>query len=243
MADQYRFGAVLETISKASSLFDMSTELANIRDIYGLANVVYHAVRIPRNEQRNPILLLTYDQSWVSRYIERDYFDLDPVVLNGRNGFLPIDWKEVDRTSPYARYFFAEADRYGVGRNGLTLPIRGVNGERALFTVTSNCSDRDWSALRLTCLRDFQMIGHYVHDRSVQIAGLRRGLPARRPSRRELQCLEAFSRGSPPKRIAADLGVSESAVRLYLHSIRRKLECTTVPQAIGVALDLELICV
>lgn len=241
MTDQLRFEAVLEQISQASSLLDMSTELANIRDHYGLANVVYHAVQIPKSNQRNPILLLTYDPEWVSRYAERDYLDIDPVVMSGRKGFLPFDWQEVDWTSRDARYFFAEADHYGVGRNGLSLPIRGANGERAIFTLTSNANERDWKILRRTCLRDFQMIGHYLHDRSVQIAGLRPHLPARPPSRRELQCLEAFSRGSPPKRIAANLGISESAVRLYLHSIRRKLECTTVVQAVAVALNLDLI--
>jgi DNA-binding CsgD family transcriptional regulator len=236
-----RFEWILNSLARAKSLPDVEDRLRDIRDSYGLTNVVYHAIHIPRCERENAILLLTYEQAWVSRYIERDYFRIDPVVRAGRGGFLPIDWRDVDRGSPEARRFFAEADSYGVGRNGVSLPIRGANGERAIFTLTSNTSDREWRAQRLVCIRDFQTIAHYVHDRAVQAAGILPAGPKRQPSTREVQCLQAFARGRPPKRIAADLGISESAVRLYLHSIRSKLVCATIPQAVGVALTFNLI--
>jgi len=61
------------------------------------------------------------------------------------------------------------------------------------------------------------------------------------PSEREVQCLEALSTGRTPKQIAEDLGISESAVRLYLHSIRRKLDCATIARAVAVAISLNII--
>jgi len=236
-----RFEWVLSSLARAKSLQDVEGRLGEIRDIYGLANVVYHVLHIPGCERENAILLLTYEKAWVSRYLERDYFRIDPVVRAGRGGFLPIDWYDVDRDSPVAHGFFAEADSYGVGRHGVSLPIRGANGERAIFTLTSNTSDREWRTQRLLCIRDFQAIAHFVHDRAIQAAGVLPAGPKRQPSRREVECLQAFARGRPPKRIAADLGISESAVRLYLHSIRSKLVCATIPQAVGVALTLNLI--
>jgi DNA-binding CsgD family transcriptional regulator len=231
----------LSGISQVASLPEVTERLRSIRDLYGLANIVYHAVRIPGADRENLVLLLTYDQQWVDRYHAQNYFRIDPIVRTGRSGFLPIDWLDVDRSSPEARRFFAEAESYGVGRNGISLPIRGACGERAIFTGTANATDNEWRARRLVCIRDLQIIGHYVHDRVMHIAGFAPVNPKRSPSAREVQCLQLISRGRTPKRIAADLGISESAVRLYLHSIRQKLNCVTVAQSVGVAVTLNII--
>jgi len=97
-----RFVALLELISSAHTLSDIERAFQSIREIYGLANVIYHAVRIPGMEIENPILLLTCDPQWIFLYMQRDYFRIDPVVKAGCRGFLPIDWLDVDRSSPRA---------------------------------------------------------------------------------------------------------------------------------------------
>ena len=84
--------------------------------------------------------VLTYDPGWIARYKDNDYFKIDPVVICGTKSFLPLDWSHLDRESAVARGFFAEADRFDVGRQGITLPVRGAGGERALFTITANMS-------------------------------------------------------------------------------------------------------
>jgi len=91
-----------------------------------------------------------------------------------------------------ARHFFAEADRFGVGRHGISLPIRGANGERAIFSVTSDVTEQAWTTQRVVCLRDLQMIGHLVHDRAIRVAGFSLALPKSPLSGREVQCLEAI---------------------------------------------------
>lgn len=241
MLDDERYASVLETIYCAKSLAELEKQLKDIQKVYSACNIVYHAVAIPGVEQENPVLLLTYDPSWVSLYKENNYFQIDPVVKSGRNGFLPVDWQNVDRDSTTARRFFARADSHGVGRNGISLPIRGANGERAIFTVTSNASNEEWAANRIVYMRDFQMIGHYVHHRVLDLSGMRPRGSSRKPSAREVQCLKAISKGRTPKQIAADLQISESAVRLYLHSIRSKLGCATITQAVLTARNLNII--
>jgi DNA-binding CsgD family transcriptional regulator len=185
--------------------------------------------------------LLTYEQQWVDRYIARDYFRIDPVVSRGRTGFLPIDWLEIDRSTPEAHRFFAEAESYGVGCNGVSLPIRGPSGERAIFTGTAYASDREWLARRIALFRDLQFIAHYVHDRVMRVVGIAPSTPSRPLSSRELECLQLISRGRTAKGIAWDIGVSDTAVRLYLSSARTKLRCATVSQAVGVAIAMNII--
>lgn len=232
---------VLTEIGAAKNLEELFVTLAKIRAKFGLANIVYHAVNIPGCAIRNPILLPTYDPAWVARYLERDYFAIDPIVTLGRTGFLPLDWSEIDRGSEQVRQFFREAERFGVGRRGVTIPVRGPGGERSLVTVTSNASEREWESNRVQHMREFQLIAHYLHDAAMRRSGLRMVEAMPTLSRREQECLQGISHGLTPKQIAAQLGVSITAIQLYLQSAKHKLGCTTTAQAVARAVILELI--
>jgi DNA-binding CsgD family transcriptional regulator len=228
-------------IARAASVDDLSAVLFGLRDESGLAHLVYHAASVPAFDKVNPLLLLTYDHAWVQRYTERDYFRIDPVVAAGRKGFLPIDWLTVEHASNEARHFFAEAESYGVGRHGFTLPIRGPAGERALFTITTNATDEHWHRWRFSHLRDFHLLEHYFHDRAMRLAGLRSDQVMRPLSSRETQCLESLMRGQAPGQAADALGLSVSAVHGYLRTARQKLECSTLEHAIAKAIRLDLV--
>jgi DNA-binding CsgD family transcriptional regulator len=212
-----------------------------LRDESGLAHLIYHAVHIPASDKKNPLLLLTCDSAWVRRYVERDYFRIDPVVTAGSKGFLPIDWMTVDHHTTQARHFFAEAERYGVGRHGFMLPIRGPFGERALFTITANATDEHWHRWRFTHLKEFHLLAGYFHDRAMQLSGLRHNHVIPPLSPRERQCLEGLLQGQTPGQVAADLGLSASAVHTYLRKARQKLECATLEQAVAKAIRFDII--
>ncbi|ANL31954.1 LuxR family transcriptional regulator protein (plasmid) [Rhizobium phaseoli] len=229
------------SISNAKSLDDLRKTMRDLREPLGLANIVYHALRLPKTDALHPLLLLTYEPEWVRRYIENDYFKIDPVVIYGRRGFLPVDWSEVDRETMSAKRFFSEADEFGVGRQGLTMPIRGPGGERALFTVTANISQDDWQKRRFAYMRSFQLMGHFVHDRAVQLGGFRFANRSPELSRREKECLQAIAKGKAPKQIASDLKLSISAVQLYLQSARQKLGCKSIAEAAVISHGLELL--
>ncbi|MBW0003056.1 MAG: LuxR family transcriptional regulator [Hyphomicrobiales bacterium] len=240
MPPTFSFEEVIDTIGAAKNVEELSSAISSLREPYGLANIVYHAVHIPGCAHTNPILILSYENAWVKRYTERDYFSLDPVIKSGRKAFLPIDWSETDRYSLVAQRFFSEAESFGVGRQGITIPVRGPSGERALLTVTSNASAEEWRGRRSTYIREFHALAHFVHDRAVKLSGLRRnGAPTL--SRRERECLQLLARGRVPKLIARDLNLSESAIRLYLKSARHKLGCGTMNRTIAFAINHELI--
>jgi DNA-binding CsgD family transcriptional regulator len=214
--------------------------IGEIRSLYGFAHLVFLCVRSPVVE--GPLLLYctTYPEEWTSRYLQKEYFNIDPVVAIYRTGFQPVDWSSLDLSSEKTRDLFSEAVEMGVGRNGVTVPIRGPSGERSLFSATSNMPRREWRDLRASARHDLMLLSHYMHERFLSINGIRtrhhRGL-----SRREQECLQLLARGVVPKRIASRLQLSESAVRLYLGTARRKLKAETTYQAIARASFLELI--
>ncbi|ARS66697.1 hypothetical protein SMRU11_04930 (plasmid) [Sinorhizobium meliloti RU11/001] len=98
----------------------------------------------------------------------------------------------------------------------MTIPIRGSKGERCLFSVSSNLPKRDWSRLRTSSIHELQILSHYLHETTLSASGLREVGRYRTLSRRETQCLQLLATGRISKQIAADLGISENAVKLYL---------------------------
>ena len=74
----------LTAIERAKSVAELSAMLFDWRNESGVAHLVYHAVHVPVSEKPNPLLLPTYDEVWVKRYVERDYFQIDPVFRAGR---------------------------------------------------------------------------------------------------------------------------------------------------------------
>ena len=228
-----RFLDTINRIATSQTVDELAQLIREMRSGYGLENIVYHALYVPEVPSFHPLLILTYDPDWVERYKLRDYFQIDPIVTYGTKSFLPLDWSDVDHESNNAKSFFLEAERYCVGRQGVTLPIRGPGGERALFTITSNTSESEWGRNRLLYMKEFQLIAHYFHERAIEISRYRTAERNCSLSRREMECLKFTARGLVPKQIGGVLGISDSAVRMHLRSSCHKLGCASTDQAIA----------
>lgn len=227
-------------IKGAASKGDLDHAVGAIRDLYGFAHMAFLSVGVSIGQRAHMAFCTTYPREWVARYIDRDYFMIDPAIATRRTGFLPVDWSSFETSSTEARDMFIEAAALGVGPNGVTMPVRGPLGERSIFSATSSASPSDWRALRKSTDHDLMLLSHYMHEKFLIITGFRSS--RYRPlSRREHECLQLVGRGFVPKRIARQLDLSESAVRLYLGSARKKLESRTAYQAIARASFLELI--
>lgn len=134
-----------------------------------------------------------------------------------------------------------EAPSYDIGPHGLTIPIRGPRGERSLFSVTSNLSKRNWLRQRASSIHELQILSHSLHETMLSTAALREVGRYRSLSKRECQCLQLLGTGRISKQIAANLGISENAVKLYLRSAKLKLGASTNHHAVAKASYLELI--
>lgn len=222
----------LISIQNASSRHGLEQAFHDVRDRYGFKHLTFLLIRNPGNRNATPAHCTTYPTEWTSRYVTNNYLAFDPVVQLYKTSVLPIDWSSIDRNSEEIKALFREAEAIGVGRHGLTVPIRGLAGERSIFSATSNRSKREWRRLKTSCKHDLMLLANYTHERFMAVSGGRTS-SYQRLSRREQQCLQLLSSGKVPKQIASNLQLSESAVRLYLSSARRKLGAATIYQAIA----------
>ena len=132
---------ILRRLETADGIDGMQSSIVELKDHFEIDHMMYHWV-IANGEQFG---IGTYSQAWVERYIDQNYERIDPVIKGCFQRFHPVDWKRLDWSSKAARAFLNEAMDYGLGNQGFSVPIRGPNGQFALFTANHTCSDDEWS--------------------------------------------------------------------------------------------------
>lgn len=225
---------LFDLLSEFDALADpgqIPTLLAKLVRIYGLRSVAYLGVGLTDRLEAAPYLAVTYSSEWVEHYKAERFVDVDPVVQVGLRRMLPIDWAEFDRGSEKVRRLFGEASEFGLGRRGISLPVHGRHGDRALLSITSDAAERDWQQLRLAYSRDFQLLVLHMHQAILRLVG---GWPIEHASLspRERECLLWIAEGKTYWETAVILGLSEHTVRCYLESARHKLGAANTTHAV-----------
>ena len=235
------FSDVTAAVDQISTVEELHAFIREILRAYDLKNTVYYMPGLKGEKEIEPFYFVTYGEDWINRYFEADYLAVDPVVAEGFGGLLPIDWSGFDRRSPRVKQFFGESLEFGVGRQGLTFPIRGPNGEAAIFNLTSDLSDKEWADAKRTYIRDFQMLAHMVHAKAMLIRGVHAPDYHARLTPRERECLTWAALGKTSDDIATILAISEGVVRIHLRSAQHKLNCLNRTHSVAKALAHKLI--
>lgn len=210
-----------------------------IRQGLGLTNAAYLAVQVPPLTRKGIYGEVTYSDAWVRRYIERKYVEIDPVLPSAQASLLPIDWSKIERKSIEVRAFFEEAIAYGVGRQGLTIPIRGTAGERAFFSVTLDVDDEEWRLFKRERMTLLQTVAHYYHDRVLATHGI--NFPDIRLTDRQKQILTWAAAGHGVNEIGKILFLSPHTVQRHLEIIRARLHALNTTHAVARALKFRII--
>lgn len=230
----------LDRLTRSDRL-DLSTEIMQqFLHQSGLSHMSYAALNLPGPTMSRPLLAMTYTPDWQRHYAQQGYVDIDPVVQAGLGGILPVDWSEIDRSSPIVRKFFGEAQDFKVGSCGLSIPIRGRSGEFALFSVTSDESSMEWNARRGDIIRDLMLMAWNFHASALRSIKAE-DLPPPVLSPREAACLRRKAQGKSDKEIAEILGISAHTVRFHLECARTRLNASNATHAVAKAIGSGLI--
>lgn len=212
---------------------DLQTLVEELSGVYDVEHVAYHAVNIGGS----PYAAVTYDPEWGNRYHEKGYVKIDPVVHGSIQQFHPLDWKRLDWSARAARNFFGEAKNSGVGNQGFTIPIRGPDGQFAIFTINQNSSDDRWDRFTRQYSRDFLLISHHIHHKVTQILKADQIREQVELSPRERDALSFLGMGLSRSRVAESLAISEHTLRVYVDSARHKLGALNTLHAVAVAIQ------
>lgn len=231
----------LESLDFVSSLVGLREEMLKIARVFGLKNLSYGVINLPPEINNDRALVVTtYTFEWHKCYFDNSYIDIDPIVKVASSGVSPVDWRSISRKAPAVRAFFEDAQKFEVGSQGLTLPIRGRLGEIALFSVTSDERDDSWDLFVKTNVSYLLIFAWNFHNCVLRILGASSQSPIAL-SHREATCLRMKALGRTDNEIAGILGITKRTVSFHLESARSRLNAVNAVHAVAKALSLGLI--
>ncbi|MEL7467174.1 MAG: autoinducer binding domain-containing protein [Paracoccaceae bacterium] len=256
-----RLNTILERLQTLPSLGGFGAIIDVVRGTYDVDHVTYYAVSlgIDARELEKPevqefqdidgvilqtgrkVAAVSYPQEWLRWYVEANFFESDPVLLGASASFDPVDWGELSWESRDEREFRVQAQEFGVGNQGYTVPVRGPGGQLALFTINKQCSQDTWQAFLAEHRTDFMLLGHFMHQRVLRLVGADQPTSARPLSAREKDAMRLIAKGMSRGRASEQLGISENTFRVYIDSARHKLGALNIPNAIALAVHRGII--
>jgi len=216
-------------LQQATRLDDLQSVIQGLRAHLQIEHLVYHSV----NSTGQQYAVLTYAPEWVDRYLDQDYARVDPVVQGCFRRFHPVDWKRLDWSGRATRAFLGEAIDAGVGHQGFSVPIRGPNGQFALFSISDRASDGKWAKFTQDHVADLILVAHFINQKALEIE---RGTDFRNVkslSPREVDVLTMLAMGLNRSQAAESLDISEHTLRAYVETARLKLGATNTTHAVA----------
>ncbi|WP_235857727.1 helix-turn-helix transcriptional regulator [Marimonas lutisalis] len=228
---------ILEALERASEFDELQSISEIVRDFFSIDHINYHWV----SSSSSPYVCGTHSKAWIARYHEKEYLRVDPVIQGCFQRFHPVDWKRLDWSGKAARALQADAIAHGVGTQGYSVPIRGPNGQFALFTLNHTCSDEEWADFMRRNRCNFLLIAHYFNQKALEFEPERAPELAQSLSPREIDAMTLLAMGYSRAQVAETLSISEHTLRVYIESARYKLGAVNTTNAVARALSRGLI--
>ncbi|MCP4319154.1 MAG: hypothetical protein GY789_24985 [Hyphomicrobiales bacterium] len=169
----------------------------------------------------------SYPDEWIGRYMALRYFEVDPVADLAKRMSRPFYWGQgrfLRRFKKPQRRVFDEAKSFDI-TYGLAIPVRGPEGELAVFNVVSSNKLHLFEVTREEHSRLFSA-AFDTHDLVMkeQAEAQLSGLETVELSIRERECLSWTLEGKTAEDIAVILGLSVSTVNHHASTATRKLD-------------------
>ena len=232
--------SIIDAVKDRSGL---QSAIEKIRDLAGLSHVCYHAVSVKGLTERSQYGLVTYNSMWVRRYLDESYSNIDPVVQASLRSIIPVDWRLLRWDGPRTRSFLDEARDFDISEKGMTFPIHGLHGERALLSINTRKSEDYWDLFIEERARQFSLIANQIHlkVKSIETSSLDFPEETASLSPRELAVFHWIARGKSFQDVADILKITERTVRAHVASVRTKMNASNVTHAVALAVRYGLV--
>lgn len=229
--------AFIEGISNARDIATLEEQVHLIREKLGAAHLIYHWV----NANGELFGAGTYDTAWREHYISENFQRVDPVVRAAYQRFHPVHWGGLEWDAKPARRLFEDAKSAKIGNQGVTIPIRGPNGQFAHFTATLTSDAETWADFSTRNGRNLILLGHFFNQKALELRELGETQPDITLSGREIDALTFLAMGYSRAQAADTLAISEHTLRVYIESARAKLGGANTTHAVARALQSGLL--
>lgn len=165
----------------------------------------------------------TYNQAWTDHYTNNGYVLRDPMTAWGFCVTGSTRWSNKKIPDPFG--IFTKAAEFGL-RYGVTISC-GAISSRTIASVAR--ADRDFDDAEID---DIQKIVHQLHQMTE---------PSQKLTKPQIEALKHIADGDRHAAAAAKIGISESALKARLTSVRQRLMARTTAEAVQRAKDYKLL--
>lgn len=225
-------------LDNLSSIQDVIDEIAKSFVLFGFENFIITGLPKLRERFDQVVLLRKWPVGWFEVYTKEDYVRVDPVIRLCRSTVQPFEWTEAPfhrEKEPRAGEVMDRASDFRM-KNGFCLPIHGVNGYEACFSMSGSdldLSSRTKPALHLMAMYAFERARQLLNPLPYQGAGLL--------TPREREALMWAAAGKSAADTGDILGITERTVTAHIVSACQKLDATNKTQAVARAMQYKLI--
>lgn len=181
-----------------------------------------------------------YPDAWRSRYDEKGYAEIDPVVQHCLRNTTPVIWTEELFAGP-ARTLREEAKEHGLVY-GVSCPVRDWTGSAGMLSLARDRPFEQDETRLPELIGLAQLLAGFVHAgvKGLIASSGQRNLPVDLTPR-ERESLQWTGSGKTAWEISKILGISERTVVFHLTNAVQKLGANNRTQAIAIALSRGLI--
>lgn len=194
---------------------------------------------LDREQLRELNAFTSYPASWLLRYQEAGHERVDPVVQQIATSSLPVFWDGLKGVVP-RHIVFDEAREHGLA-NGITVPVAGMGGARALFSIATDRAPEASAGHQAAMAGQALLTALYMHEAASRLAGAADAASLPALTAREVECLQWAATGKTSWEISNILSVSERTVIFHMVNATKKLKASNRRQAVVRALSLGLI--
>lgn len=231
--------AIADALLEASTFPDLVDLLRQFSEALGVAHCTLHVVSEAATSAFSTRALTTYPEDWVTRYVNRRYYLIDPVNRASETADSGFFWDTLDVSDPPVLAFYHDAKAHGVGPSGYTLPIITERGDKIGISVSSPL-DRESFRERIRHFEeDLLAVGFCITEAFARLASEDRP-SAFTPTDDQMEVLRAVAMGADEGDLRARNYLYGSYVTLE-RSICSLFRTRTVAQAAVVAARVGLL--
>jgi LuxR family transcriptional activator of conjugal transfer of Ti plasmids len=221
----------------------------SITNSLGFDSFMYGASANSRpDHEGKSFVYTTLPTSWVMRYSQMAYIEVDPRISLTWDSAIPLVWDQHSIRTPGSsarNAFLVDAASFGIC-SGVCFTFHGPRASHVIIALNSGIAVADEIRQHAIArnLPDILMFGHYFHEifmKSVIERGLAPKSAGKPLSRRECECLSLAAHGLTTEDIAHKLDIAVRTVQFHFDGIRSKLGAANRQEAVGLAVQAGLI--
>ncbi|QFU07870.1 Transcriptional activator protein LasR [Rhodobacteraceae bacterium THAF1] len=229
--------ALIEKLGAITDRRALADAISGLTEDFETDHVVYHSVSHIGEE----FAAATYSPEWQDHYEDAGLTRIDPVVRGCLQSYGPVHWEQLDWDASVAASMMSDAIDAGVGNQGLSLPIRGPDGQFAVFTLSHRTNDGAWQRQMQDLMSDAILVSHFLNQKALELVDGAGGHIVGQLSPRESDVLSLLAVGQTRSQAADTLGISPHTARVYIESARRKVGAMNTLHAVARAQSLGLL--